>query len=161
MIEKLKRHEEKFSTVSTAIVCCMAMMVVSLWSYEEHLPAVIMNILNPIAVAMAFIMWLYASFMRGLVKKTGFAIFTAFYFVLPVLISNHADTLRNDPSIQAMNTKMIGDYCKLLGKTAFEHMPIFSRMESVTAAVVFSSMCIAVFIIGMFLGSKEQIVEIK
>lgn len=158
-LNKLKTREEKFSTLSTAIICMMGMLVITFWSYESHVPIAFMSILRKIAIAAAVIMWLYASFMRGLVKRTAFAVFTAFYFILPTFIVQAADKAEANPQTLDMNLMFAGDWARLIGVRPFENMPVFRDMETLTASVIFSSVCLIVFLGGMFIGnikSKEQ-----
>ncbi len=154
MLEKIKDHEKQFSTLSTALVCTAAMLVITFWGYEEHVPAVVIGALRKVALIVATLMWVYASFMRGLLKKTGFVIFTALYFTLPMLISSLADRV-DDAKEYSLDVYVIGEYCKLLVETPLRSIPVLRDMQTVTGAVIFSSAMIVIFVLGMFIGSKS------
>ena len=154
MLEKIKEHEKQFSTLSTALVCTAAMLVITFWGYEEHVPPVVIGALRKAALITATLMWAYASFMRGLIRKTGFVIFTALYFTLPMLISALADRV-DDAKEYSLDVYVIGEYCKLLVDTPLKSVPVLRNMQTVTGAVIFSSAMIALFILGMFIGGKS------
>ena len=92
--------------------------------------------------------------MRGLLKKTGFVIFTALYFTLPMLISSLADRV-DDAKEYSLDVYVIGEYCKLLVETPLRSIPVLRDMQTVTGAVIFSSAMIVIFVLGMFIGSKS------
>ncbi len=154
MLEKIKEHERRFSTPGTAVVCCMAMLVITFWSYEKHVPEVVMKPLRIVALIAAILLWIYVSFMRGLIKRTAFTFFTAFYFLLPVFIVQYTEKM-TDPKTYDPNLALIGNYCRLIGIMPFQNMPVLKDVDPLTASVIFSSICIVVFIIGMLVGGKD------
>ena len=102
---------------------------------------------------MAAVMWIYASFMRGLVKRTGFAMFTALYFTIPSFVMAAAEKAEAHPQTLDVNLMFAGDWARLIGIRPLENMPVLRDMAPLTASVIFSSVCIIIFIGGMFVGN--------
>ena len=154
LLEKVAEHEKKFSVAGTAAVCAMSALTCSFWQFEFYLPMKVMHFLIHLAVIVMILLWAYASFSNGLLKRTSFAVFTAAYWVVPLLIADYSDSVTDPRKFNAL-VYMAGEYSKLLGIDALFATPL-GKLDPVKATVIFSSACLILFLIGMFIGKGNK-----
>lgn len=152
ILKKIAEHEKKLSLVGIAFACAMSCMTCSFWQYEGYLNAHVIQFLMKVAAVVMVLAWLYSSFANGLIKRTGFAVYTALYWVIPFIVADIADGM-TDPRTFDIHLYVAGEYCKLLGIDALCLTPLKSLPGGV-GCVVFSSVCLVVFLIAMFIGKK-------
>ena len=155
MLDLLIKHEKKIHTAEACIICAVVPLTCSFWQFEHVPSAVLMKVLLMIAAAVMVAVWLYTSFTRGLLNKPGFAVFTALYWTIPPIIAAMSDKVADDPRKFDIRLYLAGEYSKLLGPDALLTVPVLKNMDSLISGVVFSSICLAVFLIGQFIGSKH------
>ncbi|MBQ5316676.1 MAG: hypothetical protein J6I96_03900 [Oscillospiraceae bacterium] len=153
-LDKIAGREKKFSVAGTAAVCAMSALTCSFWQFEFYMPMKVMDFLIHLAVIVMILLWAYASFANGLLKRVSFAVFTAAYWVVPLLIADYSDSV-TDPRKFNVIVYMAGEYSKLLGIDALFATPL-GKLSPVAAAVIFSTGCLILFLIGMFIGTSDK-----
>ena len=153
-LDKVAQREKKFSVGGTAAVCAMTALTCSFWQFEFYLPMKVMHFLISLAVLVMILLWAYASFSNGLLKRTSFAVFTAAYWVVPLLIADYSDSVTDPRKFNAI-VYMAGEYSKLLGIDALFATPL-GKLDPVKAVVIFSTACILLFLLGMFIGTTDK-----
>ncbi|MBQ8978831.1 MAG: hypothetical protein IJ080_03595 [Oscillospiraceae bacterium] len=150
ILNKIAAHERKLSVVGTAFACAMSCLTCSFWQFEGYLSHHVIEFLMSFAAVVMMLIWAYSSFANGLIKRTGFAVFTALYWVIPFIVADIADGM-TDPRKFNIHVYVAGEYCKLMGIDALCLTPLKSLPGGV-GCVVFSSVCLVIFLAAMFIG---------
>ena len=153
-LDKIAEREKKFSVGGTAAVCAMISLACSFWQFEFYVPMKVTHFLIQLAVLVMVLLWVYASFANGLLKRVSFAVFTAAYWVVPLLIADYSDSVTDPKKFNAF-VYMAGEYSKLLGIDSLYPTPL-GKLDPVKAVVIFSTGCIIIFLIGMFIGTSGK-----
>lgn len=155
IINKIIKTEKDHSAAEAALICTVITLTCSFWQLENYISPKVMTILNILAMVMMICGWLYFSFAEGVKLKSGFAVFTALYWIVPVVLYTYSDGV-TDPREFNIAVYISAELSKLLGKYALENVPLLGTMSSFAAAVVFSSICILLCILGIILSKKQK-----
>ena len=153
LFDTIAGHEKKLSVTGTAIACAMSCLTCSFWQYEGYLSPHVIGFLKGFAAVVMIAVWVYSSFANGLARRVSFAVFTALYWVVPFIVADFADGM-TDPRTFNIHVFVAGEYCKLLGIDALCLTP-FGKLSREAGCVAFSSLCLVIFLIAMFVGGAK------
>lgn len=155
IVRKISDKEKNHSAAEAAFICTALTLTFTFWRFEGYISQRIMSVLNIIAGAMMICGWLYFSFAQGVKGKSGFAVFTALFWILPTLLFCYSDSV-SDPRSFNIRIYVSGEFSKLLCGYALGGIPLIRELNALAAAVVFSSVCITVHIVGLFLAKRMK-----
>ncbi|MCI7767167.1 MAG: hypothetical protein MSJ26_04200 [Oscillospiraceae bacterium] len=155
IVRKISDKEKNHSAAEAAFICTALTLTFTFWRFEGYISQRIMSVLNIIAGAMMVCGWLYFSFAQGVKEKSGFAVFTALFWILPTLLFCYSDSV-TDPKKFDIRIFVSGELSKLLGGYALGGLPWIRELNAAAAAVLFSSVCIIVHIAGIFCAKKMK-----
>lgn len=155
IVRRISDKEKKHCKAEAALICIALTLTCTFWRFEGYISPKIMDALNIISAAMMICGWIYFSFSEGVMKRSGFAVFSAFYWIIPTLIYCYSDSM-TDPQKYNIWVHILGEFSKLTGGYALAGIPILKKMNAVTSAVIFSSVCIMIHIAGIICANKME-----
>ena len=135
------------SAVSDAFTCIAAVLVCSFWSYEAYMSELIMLILGIVASVCLLLSWVWYSFSNGIRKKNGFAVFTAVFWLVPMLLTILSESI-TDPKKYNSAVHLLGELSRLLGSDAMRIVPVLKNSDPMMGVVIMTAISLAAFALG-------------
>lgn len=144
---EIAKKESRHSAAGNALTCAAITLVFVFWRFEGYLSPSIMSLMTKGAALLMIFCWFSMSFSSGLLERCSFAIFTALFWNIPSVVCLWADSMTPRSFNSALY--LAGEYSRLLVPYSLGGLPIFSSMDYVTSAAVFSGVCLIIYISGM------------
>lgn len=135
------------SAVSDAFICIATVLICSFWSYEAYMSELIMLILGIVASLCLIFSWVWYSFSNGIRKKNGFAVFTAVFWLVPMLLTILSESI-TDPKKYNSAVHLLGELSRLLGSDAMRIVPVLKNSDPMMGVVIMTVISLAAFAIG-------------
>lgn len=148
--------KDKVHSVAGDMAACAAItLTAGFWTYEGYISQKVMNILNIAAAVLMVIAWIYLSFSNGTRDKIAFPVFTALFWVVPIVIYQQMPSTTDPLNFNAV-LYGAAKFCEVISCRSFMNIALLNRLSPMTASVCIASVSIIFYIVGYWFTPKEQ-----
>ena len=94
---------KKHSLCENILICLAAAFVSGVWQYEMYFGQTVHLIMSVGSLIFAAVIWTLISFSEGRQKRTGFAIFTLLFYILPLITIIYAENANYNEILDALS----------------------------------------------------------
>lgn len=146
-------HKSRYSLAENIFITFIITFAAASFCYEKYMPESFMKFYQFIMTAACLLTWLWLSFSGGARNKWRFVIYTAVFWLLPLILMYLSD---NGPEFCRMSITLyvISEFFRMMFITLAEYIGNAFRLKAVPVLLIMFLVCIFTFLAGNLLSDK-------